>query len=126
MEAKKKKPAIRSKDAPTVPNNKPAKKPMRIKGSQRILNEIRKYQKSTDLLIRKLPFARLVKEITESVSREPLRWQGVAIDALQEASEAYLVGLLEDGMLCAIHGKRVTLMTRDIQLSLRIRNAERY
>jgi histone H3/H4 len=65
------------------------------------LNEIRKFQKGTNLLLRKLPFARVVKEITErfndkSSKKYASRWQAVALEALQEASEAYLVQLFED------------------------------
>jgi histone H3 len=84
------------------------------------LREIRKYQKSTDLLLRKLPFQRLVREIAREYKAE-LRFQSSAILALQEAAEAYLVGLFEDTNLCAIHAKRVTIMTKDIQLARRIR-----
>ncbi|KAH0787353.1 histone H3-1 [Histomonas meleagridis] len=83
--------------------------------------EIRKYQRSTDLLIRKLPFARLVKEISTEMSTREFRWSVNAVEALQEASESFLVGLLEDGLLCAIHAKRVTLMRKDVQLAQRIR-----
>lgn len=89
------------------------------------LREIRVYQTSTDLLIRRLPFARLVREIQQSMMRETFRWQGSAILALQEASEAFLVGLFEDCNLCAIHAKRVTIMTRDMQLARRIRGPSR-
>ena len=84
------------------------------------LREIRKYQKSTDLLIRRLPFQRLVREIAQDFKAD-LRFQSSAILALQEASEAYLVGLFEDTNLCAIHAKRVTIMPKDIQLARRIR-----
>jgi histone H3 len=84
------------------------------------LREIRRYQKSTDLLIRKLPFQRLVREIAQDF-RQDLRFQSTAILALQEASEAYLVGLFEDVNLIAMHAKRVTIMPRDIQLARRIR-----
>ena len=84
------------------------------------LREIRKYQKSTDLLIRKLPFQRLVREIAQEFKSD-LRFQGSAVLALQEAAEAYLAGLFEDSNLCAIHAKRVTIMPKDIQLSLRLR-----
>ena len=84
------------------------------------LHEIRKYQKSTELLIRKLPFQRLVREIAQDFKTD-LRFQSSAILALQEASEAYLVGLFEDTNLCAIHAKRVTIMPKDIQLARRIR-----
>jgi histone H3/H4 len=95
--------------------------PKRFRVGNRWLQEIRKYQRSTDLLIRKLPFARLVKEITFTVSPGEFRWTVHAMDALQEASEAFLIGLIEDGQLCAFHAKRVTLMTRDIRLAQRIR-----
>ncbi|XP_065222571.1 uncharacterized protein LOC135847092 [Planococcus citri] len=84
------------------------------------LQEIRRYQKSTELLIRKLPFQRLVREIASDFKTD-LRFQCAAISALQEASEAYLVSLFEDTNLCAIHAKRVTIMPRDIQLARRIR-----
>eukprot|EP00307_Rebecca_sp_RCC1486_P005453 CAMPEP_0119419086 /NCGR_PEP_ID=MMETSP1335-20130426/19946_1 /TAXON_ID=259385 /ORGANISM="Chrysoculter rhomboideus, Strain RCC1486" /LENGTH=232 /DNA_ID=CAMNT_0007444371 /DNA_START=40 /DNA_END=740 /DNA_ORIENTATION=- len=85
------------------------------------LREIRKYQRSTDLLIRKLPFARLVREITQTYNSTPTlgekRWQAEALMALQESAEEYLVHLFEDANLCAIHGKRVTIMPKDIQLA---------
>ena len=90
------------------------------------LKQIRQYQKSTELLIRKLPFQRLVREIAcdQEVITSPLcgkvRFQSAAVMALQEASEAYLVGLFEDSNLCAIHAKRVTIMPKDIQLARRI------
>ncbi|CAG8394783.1 unnamed protein product [Penicillium salamii] len=89
------------------------------------LREIRKYQRSYDLLIAKLPFARLVREVAldllpADVGAE-LRWQSHAIMALQEAAEAFLVHLFEDTNLCAIHAKRVTIMQKDIQLARRIR-----
>ncbi|KAK2139722.1 hypothetical protein NP493_847g00050 [Ridgeia piscesae] len=76
--------------------------------------------KSTELLIRKLPFQRLVREIAQDFKTD-LRFQSSAVMALQEASEAYLVGLFEDTNLCAIHAKRVTIMPKDIQLARRIR-----
>src|SRR5205823_2927951 len=79
-----------------------------------------RYQKSTDLLLRKLPFQRLVREIAQDFKND-LRFQSTAILALQEASEAYLVSLFEDTNLCAIHAKRVTIMPKDIQLARRIR-----
>ena len=84
------------------------------------LREIRKYQKSTELLIRKLPFQRLVREIAQDFKSD-LRFQGTAILALQEASESYLVGLFEDSNLCAIHARRVTIFPKDIQLARRVR-----
>jgi len=84
------------------------------------LREIRRYQKSTELLIRKLPFQRLVREIAQDFKTD-LRFQSSAIGALQEATEAYLVSLFEDTNLSAIHTKRVTIMPKDIQLARRIR-----
>ena len=84
------------------------------------LREIRHYQKKTNLLIRRAPFARLVKEIAQDCMQE-MRFRSSAIGALQEVAEAYLVGLFEDTNLCAIHAKRITIMPRDIQLARRIR-----
>jgi histone H3 len=96
------------------------KKPHRFRPGTVALREIRRYQKSTELLIRKLPFQRLVREIAQDYKTD-LRFQSSAIAALQEAAEAYLVGLFEDSNLCAIHAKRVTIMPKDIQLARRIR-----
>jgi len=92
------------------------KKAHRFRPGTVALREIRKYQKSTELLIRKLPFQRLVRETAQDFKSD-LRFQGTAVLALQEASEAYLVSLFEDTNLCAIHGKRVTIMPKDIQLA---------
>jgi len=131
------------KSAPTAGG---VKKPHRYRPGTVALREIRKYQKSTELLIRKLPFQRLVSacsvlavELRKGYLRYPhcfvarqvreiaqdfktdLRFQSHAVLALQEAAEAYLVGLFEDTNLCAIHAKRVTIMPKDIQLARRIR-----
>ena len=84
------------------------------------LREIRHYQKSLALLIRKLPFQRLVREIAQDFKTD-LRFQSAAILCLQEAAEAYLVGLFEDTNLCAIHARRVTITPKDLQLARRIR-----
>jgi histone H3 len=83
--------------------------------------EIRRYQKSTELLIRKLPFQRLVREIARGMLTD-LWFQGSAVLALHEASEAYLVSLFEDTNLCAIHARRITIMPKDMRLARRIRN----
>ena len=93
----------------------------RMRPGEKALREIRQYQSSTSLLLRRLPFARLVREIQYGMTRQPYRWQGSAILALQEAAEAHLIGLFEDSNLCAIHGKRVTIMPKDMQLARRIR-----
>lgn len=84
------------------------------------LREVRKYQKSSELLIRKLPFQRMVKEIAQKI-RPDLRFQGSTIEALQQVAEAYLVGLFEDTNLCAAHARRLTIMPKDLQLARRIR-----
>ena len=96
------------------------KKPHRFRPGTVALREIRRYQKSTELLLRKLPFQRLTREIA-SEFKSDLRFQASAIAALQEATEAYMVSLFEDSNLCAIHGKRVTVQPRDMQLARRIR-----
>lgn len=93
----------------------------RYRPGVKALKEIRFYQRNTDLLIRKLPFARLVREIQQMFHRDTYRWQAEALLALQEAAEAHLVGLFEDANLCVIHAKRVTIMPKDIQLARRIR-----
>jgi len=96
------------------------KKPHRFRPGTVALREIRRYQKSTDLLLRKLPFQRLVREVAETAKTD-LRFQATAVAALQEAAEAYLVGLFEDTNLCCIHAKRVTIMPKDMRLARRIR-----
>ena len=90
------------------------------------LREIRYFQRSTMMLIPRLPFARAVREIALEFWRgDDLRFQADALQALQEAAEAYLVGLFEDVNLCAIHAKRVTIMVKDVQLARRIRGLGR-
>ena len=98
----------------------PATKKRRFRPGVVALREIRKYQTSTGLLIRKKPFQRLVREIAQT-HKTDFRFQSHALHAIQEASEAYLVSLFEDTNLCDIHAKRVTIMPKDIQLALRIR-----
>jgi len=93
----------------------------RYRPGTRALMEIRKFQKSTNLLIPKLPFSRLIREIAVKVCSADMRFQSAAIMALQEAAEAYLVTLFEDTVLCAVHAKRVTIMPKDIILARRIR-----
>lgn len=109
------------------------RKPHRFRPGTVALRQIRRYQKSTDLLIRRLPFQRLVREIAHDLqtggcgggSGEDLRFQASAILALQEAAEAYLVGLFEDTNLCAIHARRVTIMPKDMRLARRIRGEKK-
>lgn len=96
------------------------KKPHRYRPGTVALREIRKFQKSSELLIRKLPFMRLCREFIYELQRE-FRLRHNAAEALQEASEAFAVGLFEDSNLLAIHSKRVTVQCKDIQLACRIR-----
>jgi histone H3/H4 len=96
------------------------KEKFRFRPGIKALREIRKFQKSTDLLIHRLPFARLVKEIT-SIFHKSLQWQSIALEAIQYATEDYIIGLMEDANLSALHAKRVTVMPKDIQLARRIR-----
>ncbi|OQR82908.1 histone H3 variant [Achlya hypogyna] len=110
------KPEKTTRKAPEV-----AKKGRRYKPGVRSLLEIRRYQRSTELLLRRLPFARLVREIQLHYATVQFRWQAEALLALQEAAEAHLVRVFEDANLCAIHAKRVTIMVKDIQLARRIR-----
>ena len=100
------------------------KKPHRWRPGTVALCEIRKYQKNTNLLIRKAPFQRLVREIAQEIKSD-CRMQSTAVLALQEASEAYLVGLFEDTNLCAIHGKCVMIMPKDMQLAQHIRGEKK-
>jgi len=104
----------------SVPSNGGLRRPHRYRPGTVALREIRRYQKSTDLLLRKAPFQRLVREIMQDMKSD-IRCQSTAVLALQEAAESYLIGLFEDANLCAIHAKRVTIMPKDIQLARRIR-----
>ena len=102
-----------------APASSGIKKPHCYRPGTVALCEICKYLKSTEFLICKAPFQRLVREITQ-VAKGDLRFQSSALGASKEASEAYLVGLFEDSNLGAIHAKRVTIMPKDIQLTRRI------
>ena len=95
----------------------------RFKAGTVALREIKRYQKSTELLLRKAPFQRLVRSIVTqfTVDGDTLRMQPTALACLQEAAEAYLTALFEDSNICALHAKRVTVMHRDMQLARRIR-----
>ena len=114
----------------SVPTTGGVKKPRRYRPGTVALREIRRYQKSTDLLIRKAPFLRLIREIAQDFtpnassfkSFDAWRFKSTSALAAQEGSEAYLVGLFEDTNLAAIHAKRVTIMPKDIQLARRIRS----
>ena len=83
------------------------------------LQQIRRYQKSTELLCRKLCVARLVREVAQDFKVD-LHFQATALLAIQEAMEAWLVRLMEDMNLCAIHAKCVTIQPRDLPLVRKI------
>ncbi|XP_031232142.1 histone H3.3-like [Mastomys coucha] len=100
----------------SAPSTGGVEKPHRYKPGSVALCEIRRNQKSTELLIRKLLFQCLVQEIAQDFKAD-LCFQNAVIGASQEATEAYLVGLFEDTNLCAIHAKRETIMLKDIQLA---------
>ena len=95
------------------------RKPRRWRSGTVALREIRKYQKSTELLIRKLPFLRLLKEIAQG-HKPDLRFQSTAVLALQEAAEDYLVKMFQQVNVCAIHGGRGTIKPKDIELWKRV------
>lgn len=103
----------------SAPTKEKLSKPHRYRPGTVALREIRRYQKSTELLIRKLPFQRLVREITQQFKAD-MRWQSTAVLALQEAAESYLVRVFEDTNLCAIHAKRITIQPKDMRLARRI------
>ena len=98
-----------------LPPRGTVRKPHRFRPGTVALRQIRKYQKSTELLIRKLPFQRLVREVCQKLNPE-LRFQSTALLALQEGAESFLVQMFEDVNICAIHGGRVTIQPKDIQL----------
>ena len=97
------------------------KRPHRYRPGTVALREIRRYQKSTTLLIKKMPFQRLCREIAQLEVKKNMRFQGSAVLALQTASEAYLVSLFEDTNLCALHANRITIHVKDMRLARRIR-----
>ncbi|KAJ7668344.1 histone-fold-containing protein [Mycena rosella] len=99
------------------------KKTHRFRPGTVALREIRRYQKTTETLIRRLPFQRLVREIAQDF-KSNLRFQSTALEALQEAAESFIVGLFEDCQAAAIHAKRVTIMQKDIMLVRRIRGRD--
>jgi histone H3 len=103
------------------------KKPHRYRPGTVALRQIRKYQKSTESLVRKLPFQRLVRHLVGEKNKRmrAVRMQTAALYVMQQAYEAYVISLFEDANLCAIHAKRVTVMPKDLLLAKRIRGVDR-
>ena len=97
-----------------------ARRKRRFRPGTVALREIRKYQKSTELLIRKIPFQRLVREIVYKMKHKFFKFQSTALLALQEASEEFLVNMFDQCNHIAIHGKRTTVMVKDIRLWKRL------
>jgi histone H3 len=95
-------------------------RPRRFKSKQ--LREIRKYQSTAELLLPRAPFQRLVREIAQA-KQSDIKFRPSALEALQEASEAFIIGMMEDGLLCTVHAQRVALMRRHLELAERIRGA---
>ena len=93
---------------------------MRYRPGAVALMQIRQYQRSTKLLLRVRPFQRLVRELSQDFKSD-VRFQAKALLALQEASEAFVVELFEDTLLCAVHAKRITIFPKDMRLARRIR-----
>ena len=108
------------------------KKPHRYCPGTVALREIRRYQKSTDLLIRKLPFQRLAREVLQDLNQPGFRrhdmecFRSMSLLAMQAYVEAFSIGLFEDANLCAIHARRVTIMPKDMQLTLQIRGESHF
>lgn len=112
--------AARKNAAPPKSKSPTVKQAHRFKPGTVALREIRRYQKSTEFLIRRLPFQRLVREIAQDFQTD-VRFQATAVEALQHAAEAYLVSLFQDTQQCAIHAKRVTIQPKDLNLARRLR-----
>lgn len=121
VKAKSSKRALGSKKAKkSASGSSGMKKSFRWRPGTVALREVRKLQKSTDLLVQKAPFSRLVREVAES-HKAGLRFQASAVAAIQEATESFVVSLLSDANLTALHANRVTAMPRDLQLVRRLR-----
>ena len=122
----------RAKKAPATKKSKKApktgssgvKRAHRWRPGTVALREIRKFQRGTELLIQKAPFQRLVRELA-AAQKDGLRFQSSAVQAIQEATESYVISLLADTNLCAAHSRRVTIQPKDVQLALRLRGERR-
>ena len=115
---------IKKKTQEAKPKKKPSQMvppaPRKYRPGTIALREIRRYQKGTEMLLRKLPFQRLVREVAQA-EKDGVRFQASAVLAMQEATEAHMINLFADTCLCCIHGGRVTIQPRDLQLARRLR-----
>mmetsp|Transcript_17838 Transcript_17838/g.24909 ORF Transcript_17838/g.24909 Transcript_17838/m.24909 type:complete len:121 (+) Transcript_17838:1147-1509(+) len=101
-------------------NNEHSKK-RRFKPSALTLLEIRKYQRSTYLIMQRIPFFRLLKKITNKITKQKFNWNSNSLFIMQEITEYYLLNFLSELNTCASHGKRLTVMLKDIKLANRIK-----
>lgn len=101
-------------------SNDALKKKFRWRPGTVVLREVRRYQNSTDFLIAKAPFRRLVREIVSNL-KESFRMSPTCVEALQESTELYVTSVLADANLCTLHANRVTIYPKDIQLALKLR-----
>ena len=127
----KKVPTGPSRESPRKKNANASKSRVTKKIKRVAYKEIAKLQRTTNLLIPKAPFLRLVRELMMERSRlfynrsgAPLHITPTALEALREAAECYLVSVFEDAYMIALHSKRVTLMAKDITLLMSLRNHE--
>ena len=129
LNSKKKMPVKKVKGSKAAPVKKTApaaggikeKRKIRLRPGTGALREIKRYQKQLTNLLPRAPFQRLVREIAGNCGAGDMKFQSQALVALQEAAEAYIVGVFEDTNLCAIHAKRMTVQVKDMQLARRIR-----
>jgi len=117
----KKKAQDKSAGSPRSSTRKPTNSPRKYRPNSKILVEIKHYQQTTDLLLLRAPFSRVVREITQDLGVRDIKYKASALAALQVAAEYYLIGLFEDSYLLTIHRNRVTLTDKDIMLARRIR-----
>ena len=111
-----------SRKRPRTSGESAERKKRRFRPGTRVLQEIRRLQNTTNTLVPRIHFSRIIRDVAMSTDGgRQFRWASEALEAIQTASEAYLVGLFEDANLCAIHAKRVTIMVKDLYLARRIR-----
>ena len=114
-------PPRQSKKAKGTSGHPGIKKPHRWRPGVARLREIRRFQKSNELLFRGKPFERFARELANN-HKSDVRFSKDAVRALQDATESFLTGLLHEANLCAIHAKRSTVQPRDLHLARRLRN----
>lgn len=112
---------LRTKRRSSTTYESEVKKRKRRKPGQVAIKQIAFYQKTANLLLPKLSFQRIVREIVQSVTPDEYKWSPNALEALQTSTEAYLTAVFEDTNKAAIHGKRVTIRPEDMHFIRDIR-----